>query len=401
MINLNLNCKRTPIGTRDLLFNECRKYKLLTDKLCGFYENRGYSSVITPAVEYYDVFSRTGDCFLQEEMYKLTETSGKLLVIKPDCTIPIARLVSTRLKNAGLPIRLYYNETVYRVDNGRLGGLGEVRQMGVEIIGESGLWADIESICLGSKSLTLSGISDFRLEIGHIGFFEALIKNLGTDYLVSEQIRELIERKNFPALGDLLDGFGQNPAAQALKKLPALFGGAEVLERAKALFSSPEADKALSDLEFILKELGNLGLDDKVSIDLGLMNHADYYTGVIFRGYVSGAGEHLLSGGRYDKLIGLYGDETPATGFGLNMDVLCDVSPENPRKKTRRLIFAHGGDVAVAIKYIDKISDDDFILTPAMSSTFEDALEEAKSTRYHELIYLKDDGSEEVITCVR
>ena len=396
--------KRTPTGTRDLLFNECRKYKLLTDKLDAFYQSRGYSPVMTPAVEYYDVFGQAGAYFLQEEMYKLTDLSGKLIVIRPDCTIPIARLVSTRLRNAGLPLRLFYSQAIYRMDPGRLGGSGEVRQMGVELIGQGDLWADIECIYLASRSLALCGIGDFRLEIGHIGFFRALISSLGADIDASEQIRELIERKNFPALGDLLDRFGQNPAALALKKLPAMFGDGDsgILTRARSIFSSPESDKALDELGFIIDKLTELGLGDKVIIDLGLVNQADYYTGTIFRGYVSGAGEHLLSGGRYDQLIGLYGNDLPATGFGINMDALCqsEIGALKPEKPLRSLIFAEGGDVERAIRYIDSRSVDGGQVTAlAFAHSLEEALAEAGAVDYHQLIYLRQDGREEVIPC--
>lgn len=182
---------------------------------------------------------------------------------------------------------------------------------------------DVEIVELACRSLRSVCGSDYQLELCHIGYFNALVDSLDTDPATREQIRELVEHKNFPALDLLLERFEGCPAQKALKKLPALFGSVSVLEEARALFSNEAADRALDALADLYNALSSLGLDH-LSLDLGLVNQADYYTGIIFRGYTAGAGRAVLAGGRYDELIGEFGPARPATGFGINLDLLCE-----------------------------------------------------------------------------
>lgn len=111
--------KVTPDGTRDLLFGECVSRGEAVSRLTTMFRARGYRQVITPAIEFYDVFGSSAAHFPQENMYKLADTRGRLMVIRPDCTIPIARLVATRLAASPMPLRLYYSENVYRVEHDR------------------------------------------------------------------------------------------------------------------------------------------------------------------------------------------------------------------------------------------------------------------------------------------
>ena len=130
---------KTPDGTRDLLFEECELHSQVKNRLSALFMSRGYYEVVTPALEYYDLFSLPGAAFSQTEMIKVTEQGGRLLVLRPDSTMPIARLVSTRLKDAPLPIRLHYAQKVYRVAPGLKGRSNEITQSGVELIGAEGL----------------------------------------------------------------------------------------------------------------------------------------------------------------------------------------------------------------------------------------------------------------------
>lgn len=277
--------------------------------------------MMTPSIEFYDVFGASAAYLPQETMYKLMDNKGRLMVMSPDCTIPIARLTATRLKNMAMPLRLYYSRNVYRMNNELRGKSSEIYQSGVELIGSNSLRSDLEMIALASTSLeTISG-GQYRLEICHIGYFKALMDSLETEESIKEDIRTQIEQKNYSALNDILEQFPDCPAATALKYLPRLFGGEEIFDKAYSLFSDNGAKESLDYLKSIFVNLQQLGLQDQVIIDLGLVNQAEYYTGIIFRGYFDNLGEPVLSGGRYDKLIRDFGADLPAIGFAVNVDL--------------------------------------------------------------------------------
>lgn len=336
--------KITPAGTRDRMFGECGLRRRLSEKLGRLYSLRGFDEVSTPVLEYYDVFDTARVYFPQENMLKLVDRSGRLLVLRPDCTIPIARLISTRLQAKTGPIRLFYHQNVYRYADGNGAASGEIDQMGVESVGAGGLISDVEMVELAARSLKTAGATDFQIELCPIGYFKALIDSLGVGEEEKERVRELIERKNFPALGSFLDRLAPTAASAALRRLPALFGTREVIDEARSLFRNEAADQALDDLERLYDALGELGLSEHVTLDLGLVNQADYYTGIIFRGYLGGAGEAVLSGGRYDGLLGEFGAPRPATGFGVNLDLLCEsLGGEGAAEEAAELLVAGDG----------------------------------------------------------
>ena len=219
----------TPEGTKDLLFGECIVRRNIEKTLFKIFKSRGYSEMITPGLEFFDVFNLNSRYFPQENLYKLTDSKGRLLVMRPDSTMPIARVVATRLRDAVLPLKLCYNQTVYRTEPALKGRSDEIVQTGIELIGSELRIADLEVISTAIDSLRMLG-KPFSLEIGNIGIFKALADKLDVSEKFKEKIRRRIETKNFPALNDLLDSLGSNPVIDALKKLPALFGGEEVFE---------------------------------------------------------------------------------------------------------------------------------------------------------------------------
>ena len=175
---------------------------------------------------------------------------------------------------------------------------------------------------------------------------------LGADDVTREEIRYNIEQKNFASLNDVLERFPDNKAAVALKYLPRLFGGEEVFEQAYDLFDDNQARQSLDYLKTIYSSLQQLGLGDKVIIDLGLVNQAEYYTGIIFRGYFDEVGEPVLSGGRYDNLLSDFGEAQPATGFAVNVDLASSVIEKKPPLTADVLVMAAGDEYLVkAILY--------------------------------------------------
>lgn len=349
---MKYNNKVTPEGTKDYLFEECSRRSTVTAILKDIFKSRNYHRVMTPTTEYYDVFTSSESYLPQEQMYKLIDKNGKLMVLCPDGTVPIARLTAARLTHMEMPLRLYYSHNVYRMANGLRGHSSEVYQCGVELIGNGSLRSDLEILSMAADSLERISGGDYRLEICNIGYFKALMDSLEADEDVTEEIRRNIEQKNFASLNDLLDNFPGNKAAEALRYLPRLFGGEEVFERAYQLFDDEAARTSLQELQNVYQSLQELGLGNHVIIDLGLVNQAEYYTGIIFRGYFTEVGEPVLSGGRYDALLRDFGPDLPAIGFAVNVDLASNILPKTKSKPADILVWAQDDKYLVkTLKY--------------------------------------------------
>ena len=154
-MNIRIN---TPEGTRDRLFSECLERRQVQDALVELFRRRGCTEVITPEVEYYDLFVQSGNPIPQEAMLKIIDRSGRIMVMRPDCTAPIARVAATKLKHLPLPQRLYYQQTVFRDHLAHGGGSREIAQCGVEMIGAVGEKADLEMVAMAVDALRCCGL---------------------------------------------------------------------------------------------------------------------------------------------------------------------------------------------------------------------------------------------------
>ncbi len=327
---------QVPEGTRDILYADCAAKRRVEDLLGGVFAGAGYSEIVAPTLEYLDVFEEK-NAIPVEEMYKLVDRHGRIMALRPDSTTPIARVAASRLREQPLPLRLYYTQNVLRAGEGERGRRSEFTQSGVELIGAAGLRADLEVLCTALSAMEAAGIKNYKLELGHVGFFKELLKQTCYSPEDAERIRGYIEYKNFAALSDLLSAYSGQPGVEALSRLPRLFGGVEVLREAAEL--SGGGNGALSYLEALYGSLSSMGLSEHISIDLGLVHHLDYYTGLVFGCYIEGSGEPVMSGGRYDGLVGAFGVELPAVGFAVNVDAVADcLSTPIPTKEPDILV---------------------------------------------------------------
>ena len=391
--------RTTPEGTRDLLFEECGARRAVARRLCALFAGRGYAEVMTPALEYYELF--TGDMagLPQESLYKLCDAHGRLLVMRPDSTLPIARLVATRLKDAPPPLRLYYAQTVYRATPAMSGRSDEILQAGVELLGAAGRRADEEIITLAVDALQALEVDDFRLEIGHAGFYQALAARLPVEEDVREEIRLLIESKNYAGLGSLLDALPDSEAVRAIRRLPRLFGGREVLREAAAVCGGdPSALEPLRYLNGLTADLDRLGLGGQISLDLGLVHRNDYYTGVVFRGYVANAGQAAISGGRYDRLLDTFGAPLPATGFAVDIDPLARLLLTRPDRITvqppEAAVYGRDGYEMQALALLRQYTAGGMRCVHATAATEEEAAAQARQAGASRLIVVADTVTE-------
>ena len=371
--------KITPDGTKDLLFGECDQRSQVTKTLKDLFTAQGYRRVMTPALEFYDVFGRAAKYLPKETMYKLTDHKGRLMVLCPDCTVPVARLTATRLKGMPMPLRLFYNHNIYRMFPELKGKSAEINQVGIELIGGERLRSDLEVVELAARSLDLIGGGKYRLELCHIGYFKAIMYSLDVDEELKEEIRYQIEQKNYASLTDILGEYKDSKAARALLKLPRLFGGAEVFEKAYELFDENGAKESLDYLKGVYEYLQELGLGNKVIIDLGLVNLAEYYTGIIFRGYFQGIGEQVLSGGRYDMLLKEFGEDQCSIGFGINVDMASQKVKPMPESIPEVLVFAPDMQyMAKAVCHRRELESQGILTENCVFDTMEEAFDYAK-----------------------
>lgn len=388
----------TPEGTKDLLFGECIVRRNIEDVLLKLFKSRGYSEMITSGLEFFDVFNQKSRYFPQENLYKLTDSKGRLIVLRPDSTMPIARVVATRLHDAYLPLRLCYNQTVYRNESLLKGRSDEIVQTGIELIGSQTKMADLEVISTAIDSLNAFGM-EFSLEIGNIGVFRTLVDKLEADESEKDKIRKLIQSKNFPALNDFLDTFGNSPVTSALKKLPALFGGEEVFEKAEELIPDESVKAILEELRDLYCDASALcGSAGNITVDLGLVNKTDYYTGLIIKGYLSGHGEEVISGGRYDKLISEFGYDIPAVGFAVNVNGIFKVIEKNGILPTPApadvIIYVEEGFEVAGLKAAKELREQGMTVENALFGDIETVREYAKEKRIGRVVVINGENEE-------
>ena len=373
--------KMTPEGTKDFLFAECAAMDDVCGRIESVFVTRGFKRVITPGIEFYDLFSLPCSGISLEDMFKTTDNRGRLMVVRPDSTLPIARMVATRLQNNIMPVRLYYKQAVYRNNPTLTGRRNEMMQMGVELLGVKGVRADLEIITTAVQALK-SVASDFRVELGHAEVFDALSDELEINETEKEKIRLSIEGKNYSALNNLLDKLAPCRAVSAIRSLPSLFGSEEVFEKARLICGGTKAEQALDYLHKVYDSLRALGLGEKLIIDLGLVQRNDYYTGIVFTGYINGIGDAVLSGGRYDSLLSEFDASMGAAGFAIDTDAvtlktLSDAKvsySDNPAV----LIYAKDGFEMQAIALAAKLNEDGKKAQFSVLSTLEETEEFAR-----------------------
>lgn len=355
-MNLKRNDLLTPEGTRDYLFEECAARRTISERITRIFENRGYFEVITPALEFYDVFNGSTRGFSQELMYKLVDGKNRLMVLRPDSTLPIARLAATRLRYEELPLKLFYNQNIYLVNPKDSGRDDEIAQSGIEILGGNSESADREALILAAKALSVCDES-YRLEIGDCGIFKELMESFGCDAKLAGDIRHWIETKNYPELNALKDS--DNSAVAALIALPKLFGGFEVFDEAKKVLHGDVLESKLARLQKLCEDISAVIPREKIRVDLGLINKKNYYTGIIFRGYVEGYGQPALSGGRYDALLGSFGREAAAVGFAVNVEAVAKVYMKEHKAELQKapdvLVFGENGAETAALAHCEKL----------------------------------------------
>ena len=304
-----------PPGTRDVLPDEMRELRALTETLRARFEREGYGEISTPTMEYEEVLRR-GDERAAGAGYRLFDEHGQVLVLRSDMTIPIARVVASRYDGVEPPIRLCYFGNAYREVDRRSGQAREFLQTGIELIGVPEPSGDAEIGALTIEALSEAGLRRHRLGLGDGSLYRTLFAELEVPDEERTPLLEALSRRDLVELEFRIERLGMSKAAHdLLTRLPTLRGGPEVLERG----DQGPVSAAVEGLRACHELLAERGVADRVIFDLGLVRELGYYTGAVFEVYDPAVGFALGGGGRYDELLGRFGRELPACGMTLDV----------------------------------------------------------------------------------
>lgn len=313
----------TPEGVQDVLVDECFVKRNIEEKVRKVFRSSGFYEVETPIVEFYDAFLAEDGITAQETMFKFFDQQGRILVLRPEITIPIARLAATKYKDYDYPLRFCYIGNTFNYKELGGGKQKEFTQAGVELLGINSPEADAEVIATAINAVRAAGLENFQIDIGQVDFFKGLMEETGLSAEETEQMRILIDRKDYLAVEELVKTHNiREDLKELVLSLPRLFGSLDVIETVEKYSLNKKSINALENLRRVLNILEDYGLSKYVSIDLGMVQSLNYYTGIIFRGFTYGAGFPILSGGRYDKLVEKFGKASPATGFSLGINMV-------------------------------------------------------------------------------
>jgi len=305
---------------------EARLRRMVEDVAMSVFEGWNYEEVITPSVDYYDLFEQGMGQREAQRGFRFTDNDGRLLTLRPDVTSSVARMAATLLSERPRPLRFCYAAPVFRQQTqSHAEWRRENTQLGCELIGTGGKPADLEVLRLAAEILSRLNLeSRYCITINNVEIFNGVAAQLSLDTPAREQLRRLIDTREADELQRFLTTYG-NGETRVFAQPTQLIGKRNVIEAARRAIANQRSVSALDSLDALWTEIESLGLEDSFEIDLGDVSSLDYYTGLSLKVFVHGAGSSVGRGGRYDGLTGSFGRAEPAVGFVLNLDALTEV----------------------------------------------------------------------------
>lgn len=313
----------TPRGFKDVLPEEARWRENITTKVKQAFELWGYAPIETPTLEVLEVLEQGG--VLPEKPFRLFDTDNELLVLRPDVTLPVARMVASRLDAQTLPLRFRYVHRVFREEESLRAAAREYTQIGVESLGMVGPAADAEVLLLFIDALNACGLKDFTVAFCTVGVLCELLtaaqaaNNLNEQWV--EQVLAAFHASNLVAIDQLTSSERINERyGSVIRTLGTINGGREAIEKVRSLVEPLGCLDGLDELMATWDIVEGLGYSDKARIDFSVMSTFDYYTGLVIEAYAPGVGTAIGTGGRYDTMLEAYGKSAPAAGFAFCLE---------------------------------------------------------------------------------
>ncbi|EGG31549.1 ATP phosphoribosyltransferase regulatory subunit [Paenibacillus sp. HGF5] len=314
-----------PAGVRDYLPHAVTKLRRIEREVLACMDRWGYRQIMTPTMEYYDtvgVASSTSD----QKLFKLLNKRGTTMVLRSDLTAPIARVMSSLLKDEPLPVRLSYHANVFRAIEEEAGREAEFFQTGVELVGDDTPEADAEVIALAIESLKAAGVEKFKIAMGHMGYLNGLLQEVLPDRTEDqESLKQDLLNRDYVGYRNTIASLSLTEVQQdQLEGILKLRGGREIAGQALEISSNELARASIEHLSKVWEVLEAYDVSRHVLFDLTMLGDFSYYTGMTFEGYAAELGSPVASGGRYDKLLRQFGRAVPATGFALKTNRILD-----------------------------------------------------------------------------
>ena len=314
-----------PLGMRDTFPNIYEKLEQIRTSGREILRARGYEFIKTPSVEYYDTVGKAS-AISDARLFKLVDSQGNTLVLRPDMTTPIARVATSKLLKEKIPQRLAYFANVFRAQQREGGRPAEFDQMGIELIGDASVYADAEVIMTAIDLIKAYNIEDFKVTIGHAGVLSCILKDYTESEDQAHQLNELLVKRNYVGFEEAVLAFDL-PKTKS-NALLAYIDEAISLPSIELIEKYVGKNDALEYMRNLARILDAAGYEPYTAFDFTLSSHMSYYTGMLFEVFASGSGFPLGNGGRYDGLLKHYGSKVGATGFGLRVDRVFEAMPK-------------------------------------------------------------------------
>ena len=296
-------------------------------ELRSLYKQYGYLPYKMSKFEEYDLYVRNKDFLVSDSVITFNDTNGRLLALKPDVTLSI-------IKNSGsdkeYKEKLYYNENVYRISESTH-QYKELMQTGIECIGDIDINDIFEVVYLAAKSLdTIS--EDFVLDISHMGVFSSILDGILCDEIFKKEVTKLISQKNRHETYELCRKYSVSDDDTALLvDFIGLYGEpTSVISRLEAMIKTDKGRKAYEELSALCSLIDKTEFKGRIKLDFSVVNDMNYYNGIVFKGFLNGISEGVLSGGEYGRLVRRMGKDNNAIGFAIYLDLLESLETESP-----------------------------------------------------------------------
>ncbi len=317
-----------PDGISEALPDEAETTEILRRQLLDTYQRWGYRLVMPPLVEFMDSLRAGVGSLLDLQTFKVRDSlSDRQLGIRADITPQVARIDAHSLKSE-YPNRLCYAGSVLRTKSEHFEGSRSPLQIGAELFGHSGLASDYELIALMLETLSLAGIEDVVLDVGHVDVFRGLSAQADLSEKEEIQFFDMLERKSIPEIEAWIKQRNlPSRIAKMLNALPRLSGDSVVLEESKLALAdaNQEVKQALDYLIALSQRIQANWPQVTLHIDLSELRGYSYHTGIIYAAYVPRSGREVARGGRYDDIGQHFGNARAATGFSTSLGLLLDM----------------------------------------------------------------------------
>jgi ATP phosphoribosyltransferase regulatory subunit len=312
-------------GFSDWVGPSAERRRAVTDAFVETFTAWGYAYLATPLVEPLTTVAAGVTGGSQAQLFRFMDADGDLLALVGERTVSVARVVATQLQGGPFPLRLCYSGPVL-FNRPPLGGRRrEAMQAGCELIGHAGLAADAECIAVAAAALERAGIGGVQIDVGHADFIPSLLDSAHLGPEQRSRVAAAVRGRDLVAVETALEGTEVGGAdRELLLAFPTLRGGREILDMAGSRLTAAGPRRVIEELARLWELLDSHGITDRAHLDLGAVRDWDYYTGPTFELFSADLGFPLGSGGRYDRLLGAFGLDSPATGFVLHVDRCCD-----------------------------------------------------------------------------